>query len=140
MAEPSLLRDALVYLGAAVVCVPLAKRSGLGSVMGYLIAGWLIGPWGFKLIGAVESTVSERLPRPSSCGPLIGAAPSSSGQRLKAASGAGQPGSVAAFVVVMHGGLTAKQAQRVAGLHSTSSRRRSSTASAVCRRQPNATQ
>lgn len=57
MAEPSLLRDALVYLGAAVVCVPLAKRSGLGSVMGYLIAGWLIGPWGFKLIGAVESTL-----------------------------------------------------------------------------------
>jgi Kef-type K+ transport system membrane component KefB len=35
MAEPSLLRDALVYLGAAVVCVPLAKRAGLGSVMGY---------------------------------------------------------------------------------------------------------
>ncbi|MFM9882855.1 MAG: cation:proton antiporter, partial [Burkholderiales bacterium] len=57
MAEPSLLRDALVYLGAAVVCVPLAKRSGLGSVMGYLIAGWLIGPWGFKLVGAVESTL-----------------------------------------------------------------------------------
>jgi glutathione-regulated potassium-efflux system ancillary protein KefC len=57
VAEPSLLRDALVYLGAAVICVPLAKRGGLGSVMGYLIAGWLIGPWGFKLIGAVESTL-----------------------------------------------------------------------------------
>ncbi len=57
MAEPSLLRDALVYLGAAVVCVPLAKRSGLGSVMGYLIAGWLIGPWGLKLVGAVASTL-----------------------------------------------------------------------------------
>ena len=52
-----LLHDSLVYLGAAVVCVPIAKRSGLGSVLGYLIAGWLIGPWGLKLIGEVESTL-----------------------------------------------------------------------------------
>ena len=57
MADPSLLRDALVYLGAAVVCVPLAKRGGLGSVLGYLIAGWLIGPWGLKLVGEVETTL-----------------------------------------------------------------------------------
>ena len=56
MADP-LLRDALVYLGAAVVCVPIAKQSGLGSVLGYLIAGWLIGPWGLKLVGEVESTL-----------------------------------------------------------------------------------
>ncbi|MCC2868670.1 MAG: hypothetical protein LK562_13050, partial [Candidatus Accumulibacter phosphatis] len=47
----SLLRDALVYLGAAVVCVPIAKQSGLGSVLGYLIAGALIGPWGLRLVG-----------------------------------------------------------------------------------------
>jgi len=53
--EGSLLRDALVYLGAAVVCVPLAKRLGLGSVLGYLLAGCAIGPWG---IGLVKDTVS----------------------------------------------------------------------------------
>jgi monovalent cation:proton antiporter-2 (CPA2) family protein len=35
---------ALVYLGAAVIAVPLAKRLGLGSVLGYLIAGVVIGP------------------------------------------------------------------------------------------------
>lgn len=57
MAEPAVLRDALVYLGAAVVCVPIAKRAALGSVLGYLIAGWLIGPWGLKLVGEVESTL-----------------------------------------------------------------------------------
>ena len=55
MADP--LGNALVYLAAAVVCVPIAKRSGLGSVLGYLLAGWLIGPWGLKLVGDVESTL-----------------------------------------------------------------------------------
>jgi glutathione-regulated potassium-efflux system ancillary protein KefC len=55
MAEASTLRDALVYLGAAVVCVPVAKRLGLGSVLGYLIAGCVIGPWGFGFVTNVES-------------------------------------------------------------------------------------
>jgi monovalent cation:proton antiporter-2 (CPA2) family protein len=36
--------QAFVYLAAAVLLVPLAKRFGLGSVLGYLIAGVLIGP------------------------------------------------------------------------------------------------
>ncbi|KIT16554.1 monovalent cation:proton antiporter-2 (CPA2) family protein [Jannaschia aquimarina] len=40
----SLLVLAAVYLGAAVICVPLAVRFGFGSVLGYLIAGVLIGP------------------------------------------------------------------------------------------------
>jgi Kef-type K+ transport system membrane component KefB len=40
----SMLVDAVVYLGAAVVCVPLASRLKLGSVLGYLGAGCLIGP------------------------------------------------------------------------------------------------
>ncbi len=35
---------ATVYLAAAVVAVPVAKRMGLGSVLGYLIAGVVIGP------------------------------------------------------------------------------------------------
>jgi glutathione-regulated potassium-efflux system ancillary protein KefC/glutathione-regulated potassium-efflux system protein KefB len=38
------LLQALVYLGAAVISVPIAKRLGLGSVLGYLIAGVLIRP------------------------------------------------------------------------------------------------
>ena len=47
----TLLGQAVVYLAAALVCVPLAKRLGLGSVLGYLLAGILIGPYGLGLIG-----------------------------------------------------------------------------------------
>ncbi|MES3039385.1 MAG: cation:proton antiporter, partial [Bdellovibrionota bacterium] len=36
----------LVFLGAAVLAVPLAKKLGLGSILGYLIAGVVIGPFG----------------------------------------------------------------------------------------------
>lgn len=57
MAEGSFLRDALIYLAAAVICVPLAKRAGLGSVLGYLLAGVAIGPFGFGLITGVQSTM-----------------------------------------------------------------------------------
>ena len=46
--------EALIYLAAAVICVPLARRLGLGSVLGYLIAGAVIGPWGIGLIADVE--------------------------------------------------------------------------------------
>ena len=48
------LIQASLYLGAAVLAVMLARRLGLGSVAGYLLAGIAIGPWGFKLIGNVE--------------------------------------------------------------------------------------
>ena len=44
--------QAFVYLAAAVVSVPIAKRLGLGSVLGYLIAGMAIGPFGIGLVGA----------------------------------------------------------------------------------------
>jgi len=40
----SFLFQASIYLAASVVAVPLAKRLGLGSVLGYLIAGIIIGP------------------------------------------------------------------------------------------------
>jgi glutathione-regulated potassium-efflux system ancillary protein KefC len=50
-----MLFDALIYLTAAVVCVPLAKRFGLGAVLGYLIAGAIIGPWGLRFVENVES-------------------------------------------------------------------------------------
>jgi len=43
--------QACVYLAAAVIAVPVAKRLGLGSVLGYLIAGVLIGPYGLYLVG-----------------------------------------------------------------------------------------
>lgn len=45
------LIQALIYLAAAVVCVPIAKRLGMGSVLGYLLAGMLIGPFVLGLIG-----------------------------------------------------------------------------------------
>ncbi len=49
--EQSFFFQALVYLAAAVVCVPAAKKLGLGSVLGYLIAGVLIGPSVLGFIG-----------------------------------------------------------------------------------------
>jgi len=42
--------QAFVYLLAAVISVPLAKRLGLGSVLGYLFAGVVIGPFCFGLV------------------------------------------------------------------------------------------
>jgi glutathione-regulated potassium-efflux system ancillary protein KefC len=57
MSETSQLVEIVVYLGAAVICVPLAKRVGLGSVLGYLIAGALIGPWGLGLITDPQTTL-----------------------------------------------------------------------------------
>ncbi len=47
----SLLVQALVYLAAGVISVPIAKRLGLGSVLGYLIAGVLVGPYLLNLVG-----------------------------------------------------------------------------------------
>ncbi|THD60422.1 monovalent cation:proton antiporter-2 (CPA2) family protein [Phenylobacterium sp.] len=47
----SLLVQAMVYLAAGVVSVPIAKRLGLGSVLGYLTAGVLIGPFVLNLVG-----------------------------------------------------------------------------------------
>lgn len=57
MAEVSsdFLQSTAVFLTAAVVAVPLAQRAGLGSVLGYLLAGVIIGPWGLGLISDVEA-------------------------------------------------------------------------------------
>jgi monovalent cation:proton antiporter-2 (CPA2) family protein len=51
MAGQTLLIQALVYLAAGVFSVPIAKRLGLGSVLGYLIAGAAIGPFVLHLVG-----------------------------------------------------------------------------------------
>lgn len=48
------LRSAFVYLAAAVVVVPLAARLGLGSVLGYLVAGTIVGPHGLALAGEAD--------------------------------------------------------------------------------------
>jgi glutathione-regulated potassium-efflux system ancillary protein KefC len=50
------MREALIFLAAAVICVPLAARLKLGSVLGYLIAGALIGPWGLGFIDDIGKT------------------------------------------------------------------------------------
>jgi glutathione-regulated potassium-efflux system ancillary protein KefC len=41
---------ALTYLAAAVIAVPLARRLGVGAIIGYLGAGFAIGPWGLRLV------------------------------------------------------------------------------------------
>jgi CPA2 family monovalent cation:H+ antiporter-2 len=51
--------QAFVYLAAAVISVPIAKRLGLGSVLGYLIAGIAIGPFGLGLIGEEGKDVMQ---------------------------------------------------------------------------------
>jgi monovalent cation:proton antiporter-2 (CPA2) family protein len=51
MSDGGLLFQAFVFLAAAVVVVPIASRLGLGSVLGYLLAGIAIGPFGLSLIG-----------------------------------------------------------------------------------------
>lgn len=50
------LTQAAVFFGAAVLVVPIFRRLGLGSVLGYLAAGAAIGPFGLSLIADVEAT------------------------------------------------------------------------------------
>jgi monovalent cation:proton antiporter-2 (CPA2) family protein len=53
----TLLQEAIIYLAAAVVAVPIFKKLGLGAVLGYLVAGLVIGPHGLGLIGDVEAVL-----------------------------------------------------------------------------------
>ncbi|MCY9825940.1 monovalent cation:proton antiporter-2 (CPA2) family protein [Vibrio chagasii] len=50
--------QAFIYLVAAVIAVPVAKRLGLGSVLGYLIAGVVIGPI-IGLVGEETTTIQH---------------------------------------------------------------------------------
>ena len=45
------LAQALVYLAAAVFCVPIAKKIGMSSVLGYLLSGIIIGPYALGFVG-----------------------------------------------------------------------------------------
>jgi monovalent cation:H+ antiporter-2, CPA2 family len=49
--DQQFLFQAMVYLLAAVIMVPVAKKTGMGSVLGYLLAGIIIGPYVLKIIG-----------------------------------------------------------------------------------------
>jgi len=57
MGEGGFFYQAFVYLTAAVVTVPIAKRLGLGSVLGYLIAGIAIGPFALDFVGEKSQDV-----------------------------------------------------------------------------------
>ncbi|NKE67687.1 glutathione-regulated potassium-efflux system protein KefC [Ramlibacter sp. RBP-2] len=52
---PAWLTSSLIYLAAAVVAVPLARALGLGSIIGYLAAGIVLGPWGLGIVSNVEA-------------------------------------------------------------------------------------
>ncbi|MGF1787790.1 monovalent cation:proton antiporter-2 (CPA2) family protein [Photobacterium swingsii] len=54
----SIFLQAFIYLAAAVIAVPVAKRLGLGSVLGYLIAGVVIGPI-IGLVGEETTTIQH---------------------------------------------------------------------------------
>lgn len=51
------LLQLFIFLASAAIAVPIAKKLGLGSVLGYLIAGIVIGPFGFSLIGEIEEVM-----------------------------------------------------------------------------------
>ncbi len=52
------LVNAVALLGAAVVAVPIFKRIGLGAIVGYLVAGIAIGPFGLKLFREPDQILS----------------------------------------------------------------------------------
>ena len=54
MEGSDLLLAGVLFLFAAVVAVPLAARLGIGAVLGYLLAGIAIGPWGLGFISDVD--------------------------------------------------------------------------------------
>ncbi|MBX3722462.1 MAG: monovalent cation:proton antiporter-2 (CPA2) family protein [Turneriella sp.] len=58
MNSHTFMLNLLVFMAAAVVAVPIATRLGLGNVLGYLIAGAAIGPWGLKLIWNVSDILT----------------------------------------------------------------------------------
>ncbi|EJE8447505.1 hypothetical protein M5188_003805, partial [Salmonella enterica] len=54
MEGADLLTAGVLFLFAAVAAVPLAARLGIGAVLGCLLAGIAIGPWGLGFISDVD--------------------------------------------------------------------------------------
>jgi monovalent cation:proton antiporter-2 (CPA2) family protein len=54
MTETHYLADILALLAAAIITVPVFRRLGLGAVLGYLVAGAVVGPWGLGFIDQIE--------------------------------------------------------------------------------------
>jgi len=52
------IQEAAVFLVAAIIAVTLFNRLGFGSVLGYLVAGVVIGPWGFAFVTGVEDILN----------------------------------------------------------------------------------
>jgi CPA2 family monovalent cation:H+ antiporter-2/glutathione-regulated potassium-efflux system protein KefB len=48
------LATLVALLGATVIAVPLSRRLGFGSIVGYLLAGVVIGPGGLRLVTGVD--------------------------------------------------------------------------------------
>lgn len=59
MAFESFFTQAFMYLSAALVAVLVGKRLGMGAVLGYLIAGALIGPWGLNWVGGESEQITH---------------------------------------------------------------------------------
>ncbi len=53
----SFLLQAAIFLGTAVIVVPLFRRLKLGAVLGYLAAGAILGPWALGVVPHAESTL-----------------------------------------------------------------------------------
>ena len=58
MPHPEWIQSTIVYLSAAVICVPLFRKLGLGAILGYLVAGIIIGPSGLKIISETEQLLT----------------------------------------------------------------------------------
>ncbi|MDQ0477027.1 MULTISPECIES: monovalent cation:proton antiporter-2 (CPA2) family protein [Chryseobacterium] len=59
MNESSLAQTALIFLGAAIVMVPLVRKLGLSAVIGFILGGIIIGPFGLKLTGNDSNDIMQ---------------------------------------------------------------------------------
>ena len=53
----SLIAQITVFLGATVLAIPLFRRLRLSSILGYLAAGVVIGPWGLRIVQDTEGVM-----------------------------------------------------------------------------------
>lgn len=59
MNESSTAQTALIFLGAAIVMVPLVRKLGLSAVIGFILGGIIIGPFGLKLTGSDTNDIMQ---------------------------------------------------------------------------------